>query len=295
MSLLKNIVRQLRPNPLDQILKKAQKHNQKNFLLFWNRGLGDIALGLFAIVYRIREYIPDANITFLTRPNLVDGFTLLGGVNVISIPGLKRGDKIHVRDHIDENQYDIIFENPNPTQWVQWQLGRLTPILHWQSQWDQLCNRFSLDPNEKYIGAHVQTETNYGHWRNWPIESWHALFEKITQDGKKVLLFGFDQDPKFDISGVIDLRGQTPLFDLLSIIKNHCEALVVPDSGVSSMVYYLKEEFPIKHISLWAETYMGILKQNVASPNPYLQHIPILGKDKNITNITVEEVYEHLQ
>ena len=32
-------------------------------MLFWNRGLGDIALGLYAIVHRIRESIPDAKIT----------------------------------------------------------------------------------------------------------------------------------------------------------------------------------------------------------------------------------------
>jgi len=61
------------------------------------------------------------------------------------------------------------------------------------------------------------------------------------------------------------------------------------------MVYFLNETFPIKHISLWADPYMGILKQNVSSPNPFLQHIPLFGKDKNITNITVDEVYGHLR
>ncbi len=295
MSLLKKIARKIGPNPLDRLLKRAKKKKQKRILLFWNRGLGDIALGLYAIVHQIRIYIPDAEITFVTRPNLVDGFALLGGVNVISLPGLKRGDKINLVDHIDQTDFDLILDNPNPTHWVDWQLGKLTPILHWQSRWDGLCENLDLDRNEKYIGAHVQTETNYGHWRNWPIESWQALFKKITKGGKKVLLFGFEQEPKFEIPGVIDLRGKTPLFTLLSIIKNRCEALVVPDSGVSSMVYFLKEDFPIKHISLWAETNMGILKQNVPSPNRLLQHIPILGKDKNITNITVDDVYEHLQ
>lgn len=295
MSLLKKLIRKISPNPLERICKKAKVNNHKRFLLFWNRGLGDIALGLYAIVHRIRQYIPDAEITFVTRPNLEDGFILLGGVKVIPLPNLKRGDKVHLSDHIDTSQYDVMIEDPNPTQWVQWQLGNLTPNLLWQSKWDALCNEFDLDPNETYIGAHVQTETNYGHWRNWPVESWQALFKKITEGGKKVLLFGFEQNSKFDIPGVIDLRGKTPLFSLLSVIKNHCVAIVVPDSGVSSMVYYLKEEFPIKHISLWAETHMGILKQNVPSPNPNLQHIPILGKDKNIANISVDEVYGHIQ
>ncbi len=297
--MFKSLIRKFGPNPLDHLLRKAAKKNQKTFLLFWNRGLGDIALGLYAIVYKIREEIPDAKITFLTRPNLHDGFLLLGDVEILVAPNLKRGDKIDVLKllheiDIDPEVFDVILDNPNPTQWVQWQLGTLTPVLHWQEKWDALCKKFDLDPDESYVGAHVQTETNYAYWRNWPIESWHELFEKITEGGKKVLLFGFEKDPVFDIAGVIDLRGETPLFELLSIIKNHCEALVVPDSGVSSMVYFLKETFPIKHISLWADPYMGILKQNVDSPNPNLQHIPLLGKDKDITTITASEVYGHI-
>jgi ADP-heptose:LPS heptosyltransferase len=293
--MLKRLLRKYGPNPLDSLLKKAKAKNYKTFLLFWNRGLGDIALGLYAIVHRIRQEIPDAEITFLTRPNLHDGFLLLEGVDIKIIPHLKRGDKVDVRNLIDPEKYDVIIENPDPTRWVSWQLGKLTPLLHWQEKWNPLCKKYNLDPDTKYIGAHVQTETNYASWRDWPISSWHALFEKITCGGKKVLLFGFSKEPLFTIPGVIDLRGETPLFDLLSIIKNHCEALVVPDSGVSSMVYFLNEDFSIKHISLWADPYMGILKQNVVSPNKLLRHIPILGKDKDITTITPEEVYGHLQ
>ncbi len=297
--MFKKLYRRFGPNPLDRLLKGAQKRNQKQILLFWNRGLGDIALGLFAIVHRIREFIPDAKITFLTRPNLRDGFLLLGGVEILVAPELKRSDKIQMQELLrsigsDPAQFDLIIDNPDPSYWVKWQLGKLTPRLHWQQEWDKLCDKFNLDPKETYVGAHVQTETNYAHWRNWPVESWTALFEKITSSGKKVLLFGFENEPQFEIPGVIDLRGKTPLFELLSIIKNRCSALVVPDSGVSSMVYFLNETFPIKHISLWAEPNMGILKQNVASPNPNLKHIPLLGKDKNIANITVEEVYGHL-
>ncbi|NGX37106.1 MAG: hypothetical protein K1000chlam2_00256 [Chlamydiae bacterium] len=292
--MIKKLLRKWGPNPLESLLKKAQKNNHKKFLLFWNRGLGDIVLGLYAIVHRIREVIPDAEITFLTRPNLHDGFILLGDVNIIVAENLKRGDKVDIQTLIDPTQFDVILDNPNPTQWVQWQLGKLTPILHWQDKWDALSEKFDLDKQATYVGAHVQTETSYAHCRNWPLASWLTLFEKITASGKKVLLFGFEQDPIFDIPGVIDLRGKTPLFELLSIIKNHCEALVVPDSGVSSMIYFLKEDFPIKHISLWADPYMGILKQNVASPNPQLKHIPILGKDKDITNITASEVYGHI-
>ncbi len=71
--MFKKLYRKFGPNPLDQMLKKQ---SGKKILIFWNRGLGDIALGLFAIVHRIREFIPDSQITFLTRPNLRDGFLL---------------------------------------------------------------------------------------------------------------------------------------------------------------------------------------------------------------------------
>lgn len=290
--MIAKFLRKLIPNTLDLLLQKAQKKGDKKILLFWNRGLGDIALGLYAIVHRIREFIPDAEITFLTRANLYEGFVLLGDVHVRIVPKLKRGDPFN-RCFINDEEYDLIIENPDPTKWVSWQLGKLTPKLCWQVEWDDLWTKFPLDPSETYIGAHVQTETSYG-FRDWPAASWHRLFEKITADGKKVLLFGFAKEPKFDIEGVIDLRGDTPLFELLSIIKNRCQALIVPDSGVSSMAYFLHADFPIKHISLWGEAHMGILKQNVPSPNKLLHHIPILGKDKNIAMITPDEVYAKL-
>lgn len=293
--MIKKLLRKYGPNPLERLLQKAQKKEAKKVLLFWNRGLGDIALGLYAIVHRIRTTLPDAEITFLTRENLADGFRLLGGVRLIVSPTLKRGDPCDLAAHgIERDDYDLIIEKPDPTYWASWQRGTLTPKLCWKSEWDALCENYGLDDEKKYIGAHVQTETGYALWRDWPEEKWCALFEKLTKEGREILLFGYGNDPSFDIPGVIDLRGKTPLFDLLSIVKNRCDALLVPDSGISSMVYYLDTPFPLKHISLWGETDMGILKQNVPSPNPQLEQIPILGKDRDIRNITPEEVYAHL-
>src|SRR5947209_7239916 len=89
--IFRRIWRKYAPNPLDKILRKAGSRGQKKFLITWNRGLGDIALGLFALVYRIREYIPDAQITFLTRTDLYEGFSLLQDVKVFACPTWKRG------------------------------------------------------------------------------------------------------------------------------------------------------------------------------------------------------------
>jgi ADP-heptose:LPS heptosyltransferase len=293
--MLKKWLKKWGPNPLDQIIRKAKSRRHKTFLIFWNRGLGDIPLGLYAVVYRIRASIPKAKITFLTRQNLNDGFILMGSVEIIVAPDLKRGDQVNLKSLVDTSNYDVVIEKADPTHWVSWQLGNLIPELHWQEKWDSLCEKYDLDPHDRYIGAHVKTETSYASWRDWPSSFWEKLFNLCTKGGFKVLLFGYLKDPAFNSGeGVIDLRGQTPLFDLLSIVKNRCEAIVVPDSGISSMVYFLKDEFPIKHISLWAEPGMGILRHRVPSPNSKLKHIPLMAKERDISTIKPEEVYAHL-
>lgn len=298
MAILKSLLRKLGPNPLDQRLKRVQKENKKSILITWNRGLGDIPLGLYALVFRIRQFVPDAKVTFLTREDLKDGFALLKNVSVLACPKWKRGHPIHLMETLTEHQlsqdsFDLILENPDPTNWVKWQLGMLTPKLHWDSSWDSLSKRFELETG--YVGVHVQTETHYAYEKNWPTSYWEELFRELTQkEGKKVILFGFQNKPSFPIEGVIDLRGKTTLFEMLSIIKNCCSYLVVPDSGVLSITYYLDVFFPIRIVSLWADPRQGVLKQNVSSPNGGLRHIPLLSKGENLVNIPVDEVMDAL-
>lgn len=288
---LKLLRRAVLPNPLDRLLKKAASRGQKRILLFWNRGLGDIALGLYAIVERIRSFIPEAEIVFMTRPGLVDGFALLEGVEVRAVPGLQRGEEMDLSFYAGD--FDLLIPNPDPTYWVNWQLGRVVPRLCWKRQWDSLWEEYNLSTTERYIGMHVQTETNYATWRNWPVTHFEKLFALL--EGKvKILLFGFEKEPLFASPHLIDLRGQTPLFSLLSIIKNRCSALVVPDSGISAMTYFLDTPFPLQFISLWGRPHMGILKQNVPSPNPLLRHVPLIGSGQKIEHISPEQVFEML-
>jgi ADP-heptose:LPS heptosyltransferase len=286
--MFKKLWKKFGPNPLDQILKKAKSKGHKRIVVPWNRGLGDIALGLYAIVHRIREYIPDAEVTFITRKDLEDGFALLAGVNVIADPTWKRKAPISLPK--DLSPYDLVIENADPSHWVAWQRGRLTPKLQWNPSWDKLWEKFDLPEN--CIGAHVQCETNYYYERDWPAERWNALFSSIPSP---VLLFGMQPTPSFDQKNVIDLRGKLSLFELLSVIKNRCRTLIAPDSGVLSMAYFLDTSFPLRVISLWADPNHGILKQNVASPNPQLTHIPIISSNrKNAALIGVEEVRKAL-
>jgi hypothetical protein len=81
---------------------------------------------------------------------------------------------------------------------------------------------------------------------------------------------------------------------MLSIIKNRCRYLLVPDSGVLSITYYIDASFPIDIVSLWSDPKQGILKQRVASPNPLLRHTPLIAKNRDLRNVSVESVMNAL-
>jgi ADP-heptose:LPS heptosyltransferase len=282
------------PNPLDWMLKRAAKKNAKKVLIFWNRGLGDIALGLYAIIYRIKEFLPEAEITFLARENLMDGFSMLDGIKAIPA-SWKRGEKIDLDQEVQKfsDSFDLVIKNPSPTDWVFWQHGKITPRLKWDPSHDDLWKKFDLG-KAKYVGVQISAETNYGFWRNWSFERWQQLFDELEKRNAKILLFGFDRSVVFEHKNIVDLRGKTSLFELLSIIQNCCFSLVLPDSGILSMVYYLDQSFPIRIISLWADPNHGVLKQGVASPNPCLQHYPIIGKLKDLSSVSVREVLDKI-
>lgn len=295
MSLIKHIWRLCAPNPLDLILARAKRRGQSRFLLCWNRGLGDIPLGIYAMMHRILEWIPEAQIVVLTRPDLKEGFQLLNGVRILVDPTWKRGvpSKLHA-DLLKEACCEVIIEQPDPTQWCRSQIGKLTPQLSWQSQWDALSTSFDLDPRYTYVGAHVETQTLYGYEKNWPLDSWKQLFDSLPCS-HRVLLFGFGSQTPFESENVIDLRGKTTLMELLALIKNHAHTLILPDSGILSIIYYLNVSYPLKVISLWADPRQGVLKQAVASPNPLLEHRALIAQEKDLSTIAVSQVIEAMR
>lgn len=290
--MFRTFARKFLPNPFDRMLKKCAKKGGKKILLFWNRGLGDIALGLFAMVHRIKEYIPDAEITFLTRENLREGFSMLEGVTVIADKNWKRKEKA---PDFDRKGYDLIVENPSPTDWVFWQRGHLIPKLKWDPNNDSLYDKFALPKHCKFIGLQVATETGYGLWRNWPENRWLELLDRLEKiENVMVVLFGVTAEVEFKHKNIIDLRGKTTLLELISLIKNRFFALVLPDSGIASILYYLNVSFPIKLITLWADPNHGILKQNVPSPNSQLIHLPLIAKNRDLHDVTADQVLEQL-
>jgi len=292
--------RRFLPNRLDWILKRAAKRGQRKILICWNRGLGDIPLGLAALTYRIFYFLPDASICILTRPNLREGFSLLKGVTTLVDPAWKRGQPTDWKQSlaklgIPEAEFDLVLEKPSPSDWCCWQHKTFVPRLTWDPQHDALCQKFNLSDAFFTIGVQVEAETNYGLWRNWPEYRWKEFFDLLAAKGNvRVLLFGFEARQFFSHPMVIDLRGKTTLLELLSIIKNRCSAIVLPDSGILSSFYYLDVVCPMRIVSLWADPRHGILKQGVASPNPQVIHMPLIGEQKDLSTVTPQAVIEAL-
>ncbi|MBI5272563.1 MAG: UTP--glucose-1-phosphate uridylyltransferase [Chlamydiia bacterium] len=297
--MFRTIRRLFLPNPLDWMLKRMASRGGTKILLGWNRGLGDIPLGLYAIVQRIRQYIPEAEITFLIRENLREGFSMLEGIKILVAPDWKRGQAYSAKESlkslgIDPKAFDLVIERPSPNDWVRKSRGTLTPRLKWDASYDALATSFSLPEGFLYIGVQLCAETNHGSWRNWPVEQWHELLSRLAKmPHVKVLLFGYGKEPEITYPNVIDLRGKTTLFELLSVIKNRCHAVVLPDSGILSMLYYLDVSFPLQVISLWTDC-EGVLKQGVFSPNRELIHRPLIGQRRDPTTIASYTVLQEL-
>ena len=281
-------------------LRWAAFRGVKSVLIAWNRGLGDIPLGLYALIERLRAALPEAELTFLVREGLDEGMSMLPNVKILSVPFWKRGAPYHVgstlqRLKVEERRYDWVIEWPNPTRWLRDQLGKVTPRLTWNPANDDLWRRFDLREELTYIGIQPLAETAHGPWRNWPAQRWRELIALLEKRGNvRLLLFGHGREPLLRSPIVQDLRGKTSLFELLSIIQQRCQTLILPDSGILSLLYYLDVSVPLRIISLWADPTQGVLKQNVASPNPQLSHQPLIGANRDLMKISALEVLEEI-
>lgn len=286
-------------NEFDRALAQAHKDSRRRFLFFWNRGLGDVALGLVPLFLRIRHEFPGAKIEVLTRESLRAAFELAGVDSLYVVEGLEREARIDLPRTaaalgIDLDRFAVTFGYPDPNRWLEGRRQEYPPVLAWNRRWDVLVARFpKVAADRIVIGAHVRSETAdyYGYVKDWPAPSWKELIARFGEEtGVQWVLFGNSAEPSLDGPNVLDLRGGTSFAELMALIKNRCRVLIAPDSGILTMAYYVDAAFPIDVISLWADPRQGILLQGCPSPNPRLRHIPVYSPGEEIRNLAVDAV-----
>lgn len=288
----------VRGTAFDRALQQAARAGTRTFVFGWNRGLGDIALGLVPLFMRIRAAMADARIDVFTRDDLAQGFALAGCDAVHVIPGLARGGPVDVAGAaaalgVRLPPDAVTFADPDPTRWLDGRREAYPPVLRWQPRDDALADAVVPPaPDRITIGAHVNSETarHYGYVKDWPGEHWRALFARFAHRDLRWLLLGHARDETFAQDNVIDLRGRTDLLTLLAVLRTRCRILVAPDSGILTLAYYLEGDRPLDVISLWSDPRQGVLKQRCPSPNPRLVHTPLRGKEEDVRNITVDDV-----
>lgn len=289
----------LHGTPFDQALALAARDRRHEFVFGWNRGLGDIALGLVPLFARIRARFATSRIVLVTRPDLAQMAALAGVDDVVVVAGLVRDapfdplQAAHAHGIAWRSQ-PTVFADPDPTRWLDGQRSAFAPRLAWNPALDTGANRFVVPAEDRIvIGAHVNSETAqyYGYVKDWPAESWRTLFAQFpAARGVHWLLFGNVATPSFDLPNVTDVRGATSMHELLALVRRHCRVLVAPDSGILTAVYYLDQTTPLDVVSLWSDPRQGILKQGCASPNPLLRHHPLQGRAEDVRNLTVADV-----
>ena len=286
-------------NEFERAMRRAGNRDSPRVLLYWNRGLGDIALGLCALIERIRAHFPKARFIVITRSDLEPAFAMTIVDQVLTWPGLARGNSAGFEQScgalgIAPSDFDIVLQRPNPTAWLAESLGRFVPRLRWIQEWNALAARFdAIRSDRPVIVAHVSSETGqfYGYVKDWPSERWRELFSRVgDRHPVQWILVGHSQPDPFDRPDILDLRGRTSLPEVLSILRNRAQVLVAVDSGILSTVYYLDEQYPLEVVSLWSDPRQGILKQAVASPNTLLRHCALVGDDEDVRRLAVDRV-----
>jgi ADP-heptose:LPS heptosyltransferase len=287
----------------DRALARGQSDTRKRFLFFWNRGLGDIALGLVPLFLRIRQEFPGAKIEVITREELRAAFEL-ANVNALHVlKDLPRESRVKLVDvaptlGIALDRYCAVFEYPDPNRWLQGRRNDYPPTLAWNRAWDPLAGRFpEVSKDRIVIGAHVHSETAgyYGYVKDWPAESWAALLARFADERVQWVLFGNRAEAPLTGPNVLDLRGRTTFAELMSLIRNRCRVLIAPDSGILTMAYYLDGSFPLEVVSLWADPRQGILLQDCASPNPRLNHVALRSPGEDIRRLPIDDVEKALR
>jgi UDP-N-acetylglucosamine pyrophosphorylase len=294
MGHLRNFIRAITPNPFISALKKCPKNG--SILLFWNRGLGDIPLELFALTKTIFEYVQDAKITIITRQDLYQGFTLLDPkIKILVSCHLKRKqfedyDKIFEELKVDKASFHHIFYKPDPAYWVKKQKKGLLISLRWKEAFFKMLPIETAKPK---AFLHIHSETVYGFEKNLPSKTWHKIIFDLKQKGYYTIALGFEKTEFFDVD--CDMRGDTDLYQILSAMQQASSLFIGPDSGLLNMLYYLDVQKKMHLVSFWANTRVGLLHQGVKSPNKLLTHNAVIAPNQDLSQLEASLMTSHVK
>ena len=284
----------------DRVIARAHARSHRTFLFFWNRGMGDIPLGLVPLFMRIRRELPAARIEVITRRELEAPFTLTGIDAVHVLPDLERESRVDLAAActalgLDLTRFDATFDYPDPNRWLEGRRQAHAPRLSWNEAWDAKAGTLVPACDDRIlIGAHVHSETAryYGYRKDWPAERWQELIARFPdREGVHWLLLGYEAQSDLSGDNVTDLRGRTDFPTLMSVVRNRCRVLVAPDSGILTMAYYLDAPFALDVVSLWSDPRQGVLRQGCPSPNPRLRHEAIVSPEEDIAQLPLETVH----
>jgi hypothetical protein len=292
-------------DPYEQALSRAARERRDRLVFFWNRGLGDIALGLVPMFERAGERVPGAAIEVVTRADLDEPFRLTTASRVHVVPGLERTERIGAgtacaRLASDPREGAVAIDSPDPTRWLAAAGARAAPPrFRWNPVFDTLASRL-VDPTDArpWIAAHVSTETaaHYRYVKDWSPDAWRELFRKAARHHDlQFVLLGLAAEPAFPEPNVLDLRGRTGFLEMLALIRTRCAALVAPDGGVLNAIYFLDSEAPLTVVSLWSDPQQGLLKARAPSPNPRLVHVPLVGAGNDVRAVPPDDVLAALE
>jgi ADP-heptose:LPS heptosyltransferase len=292
---------------IDIVLKQAQKEKYRNFLIAWIKGLGDIPLRLCGFSHYIKSHIPEVQISYITRPGLEEALSLMEDVpQVIVVPSWRRGDSKQglptlqaIEEYLEEigrrQEFEVLIPQVNRGRWRRNQIGRYVPRLQWKEEYDNYGRQLRQKTRgARVVAIHLEAGTQKFYrvpvTKDWDRKNWlEVLREILVIPDTVIFLLGAEKTGiTLESDRIVDLRGDTSVIQALSLILAS-DLFLAPDSGLLNLVYYLGTEKPLKVISLWGQI-AGCLQQAVPSPNPRLQHFPIIGKDHWVNNIIPEAV-----
>ena len=291
-------------DPYERALARAARERRERVVFYWNRGLGDIALGLAPMFARAAERLPGASIEVVTRADLEEPFRLTAARAVHVVPGLSRGDRLDAdgacaRLPADPRVGALAIDAPDATRWLAAARHPAPPRFRWDPAYDALAVPLvDRDDTRPWIAVHASTETarHYGYVKDWPADAWRKLFrDTARRHDVRFVLLGLGGEPALDGPNVIDLRGRTGFLAMLALVRTRCTAVVAPDGGVLNAVYFLDAAFPVTVVSLWSDPRQGLLKAHARSPNPELVHVPLVGAGHDVGSIAPSDVLAALE